>query len=53
MEMLIGTIAHNEQTLDSGPPADELVDRLYTQGASQTQALMAYFSARAEEPSFD
>ena len=36
-----------------GSPIDELADRLYEQSASQTQELMAYFSARAEEPSFD
>jgi predicted O-methyltransferase YrrM len=36
-----------------GSPIDELVDRLHTQSESQTQELMDYFSARAEEPSFD
>src|SRR5437773_7146082 len=36
-----------------GSPVDEIVNRLYMQSASQTQELMAYFSARAEEPSFD
>ena len=36
-----------------GSPVDELVDRLYEQSAGQTQELMAFFSARAEEPSFD
>src|SRR2546428_10980662 len=36
-----------------GSPVDEVVNRLFTQSASQTQELMDYFSARAEEPSFD
>jgi predicted O-methyltransferase YrrM len=36
-----------------GSPVDELVDRLYEQSAGQAQELMAFFSARAEEPSFD
>src|SRR6266481_2686148 len=36
-----------------GSPVDEMLDRLYGQSASQTQELMSYFSARAEEPSFD
>jgi predicted O-methyltransferase YrrM len=36
-----------------GSPIDALVDRLHTQSESQTQELMDYFSARAEEPSFD
>jgi predicted O-methyltransferase YrrM len=36
-----------------GAPVDELLDRLYAQSAGQTQELMAYFSARAEEPSFN
>src|SRR3989475_12794536 len=36
-----------------GSPVDEVVNRLFTQSASQTQELMSYFSARAEEPSFD
>ena len=39
--------------LTLGTPIDELLDRLYTQSASQTQELMSYFSARAAEPSFD
>ena len=36
-----------------GSPVDELVDRLYEQSAGQTQELMAYFSARAEDSSLD
>jgi len=36
-----------------GSPVDEMLDRLYGQSASQTPELMSYFSARAEEPSFD
>src|SRR5215468_3197296 len=36
-----------------GSPVDELVDRLYEQSAGQTQELMAYFSARAIDSSFD
>jgi len=36
-----------------GSPVDELVDRLYEQSAGQAQESMAFFSARAEEPSFD
>src|SRR6058998_1699733 len=36
-----------------GSPIDELLDRLYAQSASQTRELTSYFSARAEEPSFD
>jgi len=39
--------------LTLGTPIDELLDRLYTQSASQTPELMSYFSARATEPSFD
>jgi predicted O-methyltransferase YrrM len=38
-------------TLD--PPIDALLDRLYAQSASQTEALGAYFSARAQEADFD
>ena|SRR5437899_4109352 len=36
-----------------GSPIDEMLDRLYAQSASQTQEMMSYFNARAEEPSFD
>ncbi len=34
-------------------PIDPLLDRLYTQNASQDEALGSYFSARAQEESFD
>ena len=53
MDMLIYTIAPMNKRLILGSPVDEVVNRLYTQSASQTQGLMAYFLARAEEPSFD
>src|SRR5262249_35489495 len=36
-----------------GSPADEIVERLYEVSSGQTQDLMAYFSARAQEPSFN
>jgi predicted O-methyltransferase YrrM len=36
-----------------GSPVDEILDRLYEQSTGQTQDLMAYFSARAEDSSFD
>jgi predicted O-methyltransferase YrrM len=42
-----------EKRLILGSPLDELLDRLYEQSAGQAQELMAFFSARAEEPSFD
>jgi predicted O-methyltransferase YrrM len=36
-----------------GSPIDALLDRLYAQHASQDEALGSYFSARAQEESFD
>lgn len=36
-----------------GPRIDAMLDRLYAQSASQNEALGSYFSARAEEASFD
>jgi len=36
-----------------GSPIDGLLDRLYAQHASQDEALGSYFSARAQEESFD
>lgn len=36
-----------------GSPIDPLLDRLYAQNASQDEALGSYFSARAQEESFD
>ncbi|HYR85694.1 MAG TPA: class I SAM-dependent methyltransferase [Terriglobia bacterium] len=36
-----------------GSPLEEVINRLYIQSGSQTQEVMGYFSARAEEPSFN
>src|SRR2546427_5821389 len=36
-----------------GSPIDELLDRLYAKSAGQSQELTSYFSAWAEEPSFN
>src|SRR6267142_2241502 len=36
-----------------GSPIDELLDRLYAKSAGQSQQLTSYFSAWAEEPSFN
>jgi predicted O-methyltransferase YrrM len=35
------------------PRIDELLDRMYTESAGQADALMSYFSARAQEADFD
>jgi predicted O-methyltransferase YrrM len=36
-----------------GSPIDDLLDRLYAHNAAQDEGLMAYFTERAAEPSFD
>ena len=42
-----------DRGLAFGSPIDGLLERLYAQHVAQDDALAAYFTARAAEPSFD